>query len=356
MLGNHTSKEGNTQPQDSQVSTSTAYYWGAAARRCPLASQKPQGGSLKVIRLPYQRFSDHIIARHILDALNTSSPSTIRKSLASPPLRHVFDFQHPNHPAFQFAGWVEALIVEFPERVKQSLPQDQRELFFYLPKPLQHLGAYYQPFVGGLFWRTGESITTQTDQIAGTYIWQKDVTLASRMIESMLGVATKPDHPYNARRLYVNLGKRKLSERDRHWTEFLRNRGHSSTVERLLRWFESGIPEGLSELTALNHIHLLSLILTSTDRLLRDRCTRALVTIGERVPSALFTHTITTLSFNDPYVPERMLAASYGAAMTLRCTTCLPEYKNALTRFARILFINMLVTDRTLLHNSCPNA
>ena len=56
-------------------------------------------------------------------------------------------------------------------------------------------------------------------------------------------------------------------------------------------------------------------VLTSTVRPLRDKATRALYWYGRRFPQEFFDLVIKSLSINDPYVPERMLAATYGVAM-----------------------------------------
>ena len=77
--------------------------------------------------------------------------------------------------------------------------------------------------------------------------------------------------------------------------------------------------------------------LTSTVRLLRDHATRALYWFGCKDPNALFDLTLDSLAINDPYVPERMVAACYGVAMSLwadprggSVRAALPEFANAL--------------------------
>ena len=55
--------------------------------------------------------------------------------------------------------------------------------------------------------------------------------------------------------------------------------------------------------------------LTSTVRPLRDKTTRALYWYGRRFPQEFFDLVMQSLSINDPYVSERMLAATYGVAM-----------------------------------------
>jgi hypothetical protein len=56
--------------------------------------------------------------------------------------------------------------------------------------------------------------------------------------------------------------------------------------------------------------------LTSTVRELRDETTRALYWFGRISPKDLFDLTLESLTINDYYVPERMLAASYGVSMS----------------------------------------
>ncbi|MFO1500081.1 MAG: hypothetical protein U1G07_17110 [Verrucomicrobiota bacterium] len=79
---------------------------------------------------------------------------------------------------------------------------------------------------------------------------------------------------------------------------------------------------------------------------LRDRATRALYWFGRGDPEALFEDAIESLGINDPYVPERMLAASYGVAMARH-----PEIisgaldRTFLSKCARRLFDSMFAKD-----------
>ncbi len=108
-----------------------------------------------------------------------------------------------------------------------------------------------------------------------------------------------------------------MVDRDLSWTEFLRNSGDSSTVLKLVEWVERGAGTALGADAATISTDLLSLLLTSTHRPFRDRVTRALFLIGLKHPVTLFSQTVSFLDFDDPYVPERLLAASYGVAMSL---------------------------------------
>ncbi len=119
--------------------------------------------SLIVYRLPYQRFSDHLIARHLLEThLNVSSETSVKGSFSrGKPLGRIFrrgrysqDYARP--------GWAQALITEFPERVKRCVPSKRRELVFFLPSSARQVSTYFEPFVEGLFWRDPSAFTEGT--------------------------------------------------------------------------------------------------------------------------------------------------------------------------------------------------
>ena len=77
-------------------------------------------------------------------------------------------------------------------------------------------------------------------------------------------------------------------------------------------------------------------LLPTTVHNLRDRVTRAIYWFGRGDPTSLFEITAQAADINDPYVFERMLAASYGAAMACHCDPKTLEFrKTTLSDFAR---------------------
>ena len=110
-----------------------------------------------VVRLPYQRFSDHLISRHLLSRyLDVTSEFAIRRSFeANRPLGRIFKVDRWSQN-FEMPGLASAIILEFPERVKRTL-KDDRELYFYLPRASQ-TDALAEPFIEGLMWRSAELV------------------------------------------------------------------------------------------------------------------------------------------------------------------------------------------------------
>jgi hypothetical protein len=167
-----------------------------------------------VFRLPYQRFSDHLVARHLLEAyLDASSPATIRRSFsAKSPLARIFRMANRYQREYIEPGWAQALITEFPERVGSRLPAKKRELFFVLPKQAQNLYAYFDPFIEGMFWRDPAAFTEGTRAVINQYL-NAGVQGWERVVDALAAVSTKPKHPYHAQRLYDFLSRFPMPDR-----------------------------------------------------------------------------------------------------------------------------------------------
>ena len=124
-------------------------------------------------------------------------------------------------------------------------------------------------------------------------------------------------HPLNSEFLDANLRQMSIIDRDLCWTEWLRRNSKEliDDAERLAEiWRDETTRAATDQLLA----KWLMWLQTSTVRRLRDHATRALYWFGRSDPSALLTLTMESLSINDPYVSERMLAALYGVAMALQ--------------------------------------
>ena len=125
-------------------------------------------------------------------------------------------------------------------------------------------------------------------------------------------------HPLNASFWSERLRALPMPERDISWAEYVRE--NVERFEKTLVHFEAlcRSDEPLPDMT-ISRLHLLAehimWVLTSTVRPLRDKATRALYWYGCRMPEQFFDLVLSSLEINDPYVPERMLAATYGVAM-----------------------------------------
>jgi hypothetical protein len=164
--------------------------------------------------------------------------------------------------------------------------------------------------------------------LEGTYLDSETVKEISRLV---VGAKTsRPDildrlwqtrgaenHPLNADYLNSVLRRMSLDKRDLRWTEWIRyNQANvrSDLISLEARWRKNRKPKGRPELLRCRWVMWL---LTSTVSEVRENATRALYWFGWGNPQELFRLTLDSLKLNDPYISERMLAASYGACMAL---------------------------------------
>jgi hypothetical protein len=213
--------------------------------------------------------------------------------------------------------------------------------------PYQRFGDHIiaRHLLAGLYWRSADSFTEQTDDLVGFYLEELDDRVQREAFDVLVGLASRPGHPYDADRLYGYMDDMEMAERDEQWSEYLRRTTDYSTVHRILKWVETAPIDGFSEHTARNAITLLSTFLTTTDRYLRDRVTHKLYLVGLDHPVLLFEETLRTFCFNDPYVRERMLASCYGVAMSLWADPEGDALRSEITGFAGELVERMFQED-----------
>ena len=294
------------------------------------------------VHFSYQRFGDHLIARHLLDAhLRTDTAQALRRCFyGNRPLGAPFRLDDWGRQ-FQEPGIAAAIMLEFPERMKRS--PLSHELLNHLPKARRRVAPVKDVFLDGLYWRSADAFTDDTDRLVNFFLTRVDEWTRDETFEVLVGLATRPTHPYSATHLANSLAGQTMSSRDQTWSEYLRRSDEQSNVQRILAWTEKAPSRDESDIR--NEIRLLSLFLTTTKRPLRDRSTRALVLRGSERPGVLFDEVLRSLSVDDPYVPERMLAAAYGVAMRFWADPNGDMLRTAIVPFARTLVQQMFVAN-----------
>lgn len=147
----------------------------------------------------------------------------------------------------------------------------------------------------------------------------------SRIFIRLKKVRTIGKHPLNAEFFNSFLKELSMPDRDLSWSEFLRT--HRNDVLKETQNIENRWKVEGSTKTEGDRLlaQWLSWNLTSTCLDIRDLATEALYWYGRGATRELFEMTVKSLSINDTYVPERMLAASYGVAIYLACKSESPD-------------------------------
>jgi hypothetical protein len=260
-----------------------------------------------VVRFSYERLSDHLIAKHLLDKhLNNDNPT--QSFNKSQPLGSLLKDESS---LWQNNGLIEAFSIQLPERIG-------KELVDIAPYCRKHLSVS-RAFIESLFWRDHKAFTDATINYVNRQIVKYEY-LHDKFLNALLTVSLNPYHPYNANYLHKHLKKYELAERDSWWSVFLHHQyNRKGAVDRIidLAWSpedKNHIDDESMQLCGIT----LAWFLTTSNRYLRDKATKALVNLFSYRIHILRKVILEFLDVDDPYVLERLFAVAYGCAM--RCT------------------------------------
>ena len=257
--------------------------------------------SEEVVSITYDRFADYIIADHLIKThLNPDDPDAAFSNDGG--LAFLCEEKRYVPP-----GLIEALCIQIPEHTGQELVRLAPRLF-----DSRRIG---DSFLESLVWRKLDAFSQDTIAVLDELI--KGGKIYSNPLDALLAVSTVPGHPLNADFLDQRLRRDVMPDRDAWWSIYLhRAWGTQGPVDRLVDW-ASGISanDDLDAEVVDLATTTLAWMLTTSNRFLRDRATKALVALlTDRLDVA--TRLVCRFSdIDDPYVVERVYAAAYGAAM-----------------------------------------
>ena len=283
----------------------------------------------EVVFISYERFTDHIIADYLL----RSGPDKWRNLvLAAPRSKRVWrstkaafhglmDFLTPKsrfpgkaglallqrEEPILHQGLVEALCVNVPE-------QTGRELTRLVPKLLDS-PATGDAFLKSIVWRRLESFSEETREVFNELLQSEKIW--DDPIDALLTISTVPDHPFNADFLDRRLRRDSMPERDSWWSIYLhRTRGTQKSIDRLVDW-ASGLEPSIEIEGSVVDLASTTLawMLSTPNRPLRDRATKALVCLLTERSESTVRLVDRFADVDDLYVSERVYAAAYGVAM-----------------------------------------
>lgn len=259
----------------------------------------------EVVYIVYERFADHIAADLMLRA-HVDPERPVDAFSADGELHWVRqNWSKMRH------GLIEALCIQVPERTG-------RELFELLPEFHRSDGLGWlarDAFRQSLIWRRTDAFTDATLEIVNECMshdgeWEE-------MLDTLLMVSTIAEHPFNARLLDRNLSRMPMPERDAFWSVYLHHSwGNQSPVDRLVGWASriSAKDTVDGQMIGLCAI-VLAWMFTTSNRFLRDRATKALVSLLTGRLDAAERLVERFAEVDDPYVAERVYAVAYGVAM-----------------------------------------
>lgn len=278
-----------------------------------IPSDRSSAGGVAVV---YDALAGHLVADSLLGAFaGQEFEPWLKRAETASALSGDINERHPLSNDI-----LRALVGLMPRRMHR------RQLWPLLDEPLKTEALHEAAWLEASY-LDSETVTKIAALAAKTPTRRYD------LFDRLWSTRAARSHPLDAEFLDSVLRTMSVPDRDLRWTEWIRRRTEEvlKDLKRIEERWRTGQPG--DNLRA----RWVMWTLTSTARLLRDHATRALYRFGCIAPNALFDLTVDSLAVNDPYVPERMLAACYGVAMTLwadprgeKVRSALPDLANAL--------------------------
>jgi hypothetical protein len=259
------------------------------------------GATEEVVRIGYERLADYLVAQHLLGRhLNKLEPETVFAPGA--PLGFLNDSDR-----YVPSGLIEALCVQLPELIGRELPE--------LAPGIIERWEFADAFRQSIVWRATTAFSNATRDYLNGLPRSEDEF--GKTLDALLTVATLPGHPFNALFLDRRLRNDAMPDRDAWWSTYLHRRWETrGPVDRLVAWAWSLQPDDNPDDETVDLCAItLAWMLTTSNRFLRDRATKALVNLltgrlksAERLVERFW-------DIDDLYVLERVYAVAYGASM-----------------------------------------
>lgn len=268
-----------------------------------------------VVHISYERYADHAVANALLERhLDPEAPGSAFEEGGG------LEFLC-RRSRCTTSGLLEALCIQVPERTGSELAE-------VAPEFRGHW-AFREAFRQSLIWRDRGAFSSATTEMMSQLV--KNRADLDATLEVMVTVACVPQHPLNAEYLHDRLIRYSMAERDVRWSIYLHyTYGEQWAVDRLVDWsLALSADDEISEVTALLCATALTWMLTTPNRFLRDRVTKALVALLSCREDAAEPLLRRFAGVDDLYVQERLYAAVYGVAMRSSDRTLLASLASA---------------------------
>ena len=265
------------------------------------------------IAFSYDLMAGHMMARHLLAKPNLAHWLQSDEGCAQ------FQFREPGSHTFAYDVF-QALVGLYPQYVgRRQLWQDLSDENLVLNA--LSLTAQADP----------RHIGRETVQRFARAM-QESKQFARIAFKRLRSTRAARAHPFDMDFLNGVLLAMSNTQRDLIWSEWVRER--SKEVEddfKFLstRWNSDGLDE-----REIRRARWVMWTLTSTSRSLRDVATKTLYEFAAKRPAEFFKLAMEAIAVSDPYVPERMFAAAYGAALTTWSDINAVEMREVLPRVA----------------------
>ena len=257
----------------------------------------------KYIFFTYQKLENYFVSKFILNKYIHFENGLPTQETIDFLTNIITDYEHPWNNRMILES-ISTLIAEiYSHELIEILDQYKNEEIIQIT------------FMRSLLWRNKNSFTDSTTKYINELL-KIDKYNYFELLETLLKLSTVPEHPLNAYRLHKHLLSKKMPDRDANWGEFLVNSNEYKSIERIINWnwFFSSNYKIDDEIIILNGIALCWMLASSNNEV-RDKATKALVSIFTNKCQVFLDLIKMFEHVDDPYILERIYAVGYGIAL-----------------------------------------
>lgn len=292
----------------------------------------PESETGKQITFGFQKFGDYFISDAILR--DTKSTDILAASLRK---GGKYEYLFSDERLYEFVGPRVALLALTPSRLGVELPLVDDDF-------ISEVGVRVDDFLQSVLWRQADGISPETVRLLEGLrepSTEGRVRLDDRQwFDLLLQLAPITDCLINASYLKRILANLPLGERDASWSTYLVGRYNDyedddwPAIQQLIDWAWVA-PKSDVEIEKVQQVGITLALLTSTmDRNLRDCATKALASLQMKFPPLIPLVINEFSDWDDPYVRERVLAASASAILYCSAPEILEQSAQAADKMA----------------------
>jgi hypothetical protein len=315
-----------------------------------------EGNHFEGVYISYERFSDHLIASHLLAKfLNKKNPrknfsedtkfakaikAVATKIGISIKPKKLFEILKTENEANYNRGIIEALSIQLPEQTNLELYEAAEHA-----REFQPVAA---AFIESIIWRKKETLSDKLKDYINEVVIG-DFDYHDYFISTILLVTSHPQNYFNSDFLHNHLWRFNMADRDAWWTQFIHKMypGYPDEVSAIRRMIDWAWTDDKRESISDESIRLMSQtmiwFLTSCNRTLRDSATKAIICLLQERINVLMQLIKTFEKVNDPYVSQRIYAIAYGCAVRTSNTEILKPLGDLI--FKTVFAVENVVPD-----------
>lgn len=166
-----------------------------------------------------------------------------------------------------------------------------------------------------------ESFSLRNPELVDIEVFKKYISIANihhdRVFEVLIENSTKITHDLNSDYLHKVLFNLSLAERDYAWTIYINNLNNNDRLIQLIEYYSTGYEKIklASEKQVKLLITLFSWTLSSSNRFIRDKASKALIEILKENTNLCLPLLKKFEEINDPYIYQRIYAIIYGVCL-----------------------------------------